>query len=82
LAEVNDVEVYKGQRLVGSRTDFRTLRCRVIDSLVASLQRRFEDISDGVLRVARIASLRSWPTDESIDGKDFQSMYCLLNLKI
>lgn len=69
LAEVNDVDEFKGQPLVGSRTDFTKLRCRVVDSLVASLERRFEDVADGVLRVAKIASLRSWPKDESIDGK-------------
>ena len=52
-------------------TSFECGRRELVDGLKASLDKRFEDISVGVIRASEIVNFKTWPTQADNAGKDF-----------
>ena len=60
---------YQGVKLTGNNSSFTSSKANLCDDLQESLKGRFEDVSEGVLEAAQIASLPSWPDKKKSEGK-------------
>ena len=54
--------------LKGTLLAFDSGRQKVLDGLMASLQHRFEDLSEGVMVASEIAYFKSWPPKDQLKG--------------
>ena len=65
--EAGDVQ----KTLSGNLISFECGRRELVDGLKASLDKRFEDISVGVIRASEIVNFKTWPTQADNAGEDF-----------
>ena len=52
---------FKGQALTGNLNMFTSARGKVVESLIKSLETRYNDVQDDVLGATKLGSLQTWP---------------------
>lgn len=56
-----DAISFNGHTLSGNLDMFNSAKPKVLDGLIASLQKRFKDVNEDVIKAIKVASLKSWP---------------------
>ncbi len=59
---------YKGEQLKGKVQDMDKMRKNAVGEVVKTIQKRMTDASDDVIKATSIASFKSWPLPNDIQG--------------
>lgn len=67
-------EKFRDQKVTGSSDQFDGQRVKVIDELIGAINKRFDDLDQGVLQASKLADLTTWPSELNDETKGGQ--YC------
>ena len=72
LSKIEGSETFMDQPLVGDLGNFDSIKHRLTDSLINSLEKRCVDVTEGFLEATKIADFSTWPTEYAeMFGNDF-----------
>tara|TARA_B110000881_G_scaffold174464_1_gene158824 strand:- start:99 stop:320 length:222 start_codon:yes stop_codon:yes gene_type:complete len=69
LTKVEDSTSFEDQALSGDDSLFQRSRCSLVDNLITCLDRRFADLSDGVIQATQLVDFKYWPDKQDMTGK-------------
>lgn len=68
LLKVVDTDELHGTELIGNDSSFTASRKRLLEGLLVSLNRRFSDLSSGILQATHITEFSSWPDKTNMEA--------------
>ena len=75
LRIVLEKDTFRGFPLNGALKTFDNARVKMVDGLVACLEKRFADIDTGLLEGTKLADFTTWPSEFNDDTKSFGDDY-------
>ena len=63
LTSAENTDEFLGQTLTGASDRFDKEAASVLDSVILALEKRYEDVNEGLLNATKIANLNTWPPD-------------------